>query len=182
VIRNALFRLPAKVDYRSLPWVTYTDPELAQVGLTEAAARAADGAVRVLRWRFAENDRARTDRDTGGLVKIVTRRNGRSLGASILGAGAGDLILPALATAKAQDRRFANLMIPTRRAKQASAQPAVLCSRFLPAPAGSSGCFGALRLSERERAAAVSVTRLRPHDLFRDGRVLIFVPSVARFR
>ena len=39
VIRNALFRLPARVDYRALPWVTYTDPELAQVGLTEAAAR-----------------------------------------------------------------------------------------------------------------------------------------------
>ena len=55
VIRNALFRLPAKVDYRALPWVTYTDPELAQVGLTEAAARATLGdAIRVLRWPFAE--------------------------------------------------------------------------------------------------------------------------------
>jgi pyruvate/2-oxoglutarate dehydrogenase complex dihydrolipoamide dehydrogenase (E3) component len=114
VIRNALFRLPAKVDYRSLPWVTYTDPELAQVGLTEAAARAADGAVRVLRWRFAENDRARTERDTGGLVKILTRRNGRILGASILGAGAGDLILPwALAISqKLKIGALANLIVP----------------------------------------------------------------------
>src|SRR5204862_5999413 len=74
VIRNALFRLPARVDYRALPWVTYTDPELAQVGLSEAAARAA-GAVRVLRWSFAENDRAQTERDTTGEVKVI---NGRS--------------------------------------------------------------------------------------------------------
>ena len=95
VIRNALFRLPAKVDYRALPWVTYTDPELAQVGLTEAAARQQFGdRIRVVSWPFAENDRAHTERDTTGLTKIVTRRNGRILGASILGAGAGDLIMP----------------------------------------------------------------------------------------
>src|SRR5690606_13753568 len=57
VIRNALFRLPAKVDYRALPWVTYTAPELAQIGMTEPAARAAYGEVRVLKAPFAENDR-----------------------------------------------------------------------------------------------------------------------------
>jgi pyruvate/2-oxoglutarate dehydrogenase complex dihydrolipoamide dehydrogenase (E3) component len=114
VIRNALFRLPAKVDYRALPWVTYTDPELAQVGLTEAAARAAGHAVRVLRWRFAENDRAQTERDTGGLVKVVALRDGRILGASILGAGAGDLILPwALAISqKLKIGALANLIVP----------------------------------------------------------------------
>jgi pyruvate/2-oxoglutarate dehydrogenase complex dihydrolipoamide dehydrogenase (E3) component len=114
VIRNALFRLPAKVDYRALPWVTYTDPELAQVGLTEAAARAADGAVRVLRWRFDQNDRAQTERDTAGLVKVVTRRDGRILGASILGTGAGDLILPwALAISqKLKIGALANLIVP----------------------------------------------------------------------
>jgi pyruvate/2-oxoglutarate dehydrogenase complex dihydrolipoamide dehydrogenase (E3) component len=101
VIRNALFRLPARVDYRALPWVTYTDPELAQVGLGEAAARAAGEAVHVLRWPFADNDRAQTERDTEGLVKIIAGRRGRILGASILGAGAGDLILPwALAIAR----------------------------------------------------------------------------------
>ena len=115
VIRNALFRLPAKVDYRALPWVTYTDPELAQVGLTEIAARQAlGGTVRVLRWPFAENDRAHTDRDTAGLVKIVTRRDGRILGASILGAAAGDLILPwALAISqKLKIGALANLIVP----------------------------------------------------------------------
>jgi pyruvate/2-oxoglutarate dehydrogenase complex dihydrolipoamide dehydrogenase (E3) component len=114
VIRNALFRLPAKVDYRALPWVTYTEPELAQVGLTEPAARNAGRPVRVLRWPFAENDRAQTERDTEGLVKILTRRDGRILGASILGAAAGDLILP-WALAISQELKIgalANLIVP----------------------------------------------------------------------
>lgn len=114
VIRNALFRIPAKVDYRALPWVTYTDPELAQVGLTETAARAVERAPRVLRWRFAENDRAQTERETQGLVKVVTRGNGRILGASILGTGAGDLILPwALAISqRLKIGAMANLIVP----------------------------------------------------------------------
>ena len=114
VIRNALFRIPAKVDYRALPWVTYTDPELAQVGLTEAAARASGPAPRVLRWPFAENDRAQTERETEGMVKVVTRGNGHILGASILGAGAGDLILPwALAISqKLKIGALANLIVP----------------------------------------------------------------------
>jgi len=114
VIRNALFRIPAKVDYRALPWVTYTDPELAQVGLTEAAARAVERAPRVLRWRFAENDRAQTERETQGLVKVVVRSNGRVVGASILGPGAGDLILPwALAISqKLKIGAMANLIVP----------------------------------------------------------------------
>ena len=93
VIRNALFRLPAKVNYRALPWVTYTDPELAQAGMTEAEAmRAHPGDVQVLRWPFHENDRAQAERETQGLVKVLARRNGRVLGASILGAHAGELI------------------------------------------------------------------------------------------
>lgn len=93
VIRNALFRLPAKVDYRSLPWVTYTEPELAQAGLTEEQARAAHGDdVTVLRWPYHENDRAQTERTTHGLIKAVTTKSGRILGATILGAHAGELI------------------------------------------------------------------------------------------
>ena len=113
VIRNALFRLPARVDYRALPWVTYTEPELAQVGLNEAAARAR-GPVRVLRWAFADNDRAHTERDTAGIVKIIVRLNGRILGATILGAAAGDLILPwALAISqKLKIGAMANLIVP----------------------------------------------------------------------
>lgn len=93
VIRNALFRLPAKVDYSALPGVIYSDPELASVGLREAAARTAHGdSIRVLDWSFAENDRAQTERDAAGMVKVITTAKGRILGASILGAGAGDQI------------------------------------------------------------------------------------------
>jgi pyruvate/2-oxoglutarate dehydrogenase complex dihydrolipoamide dehydrogenase (E3) component len=92
VIRNALFRLPARVDYRALPWVTYADPELAQVGLTEAEARARHGRVTLLRWPFHDNDRARAERATLGLVKVVATPQGRILGASILGQAAGELI------------------------------------------------------------------------------------------
>jgi pyruvate/2-oxoglutarate dehydrogenase complex dihydrolipoamide dehydrogenase (E3) component len=94
VIRNALFRLPAKVDYRALPWVTYTDPELAHVGLTEEQARKDGHAVEILRWPFAENDRAQAERQTSGLVKGVVGKRGRILGASIVGAQAGELIMP----------------------------------------------------------------------------------------
>ena len=94
VLRNILFRLPAKVDYTAMPWVTFTDPELAHVGMSEAQARKAHGEIRILRWPFADNDRAQAERDTGGLLKAVTARNGRILGASILGAHAGELILP----------------------------------------------------------------------------------------
>ena len=114
VIRNALFRLPARVDYRALPWVTYTDPELAQVGLSEAAARAAGHDVRILRWSFAENDRARTERDAVGEVKVVVTQKGRILGATILSANAGDLILPwALAISqRLKIGAMANLIVP----------------------------------------------------------------------
>src|SRR6202035_1861734 len=58
VIRRALFRLPARIDYAALPRVTYTLPELAQVGMTEAEARSAGHRVSVLRWPLADNDRA----------------------------------------------------------------------------------------------------------------------------
>jgi pyruvate/2-oxoglutarate dehydrogenase complex dihydrolipoamide dehydrogenase (E3) component len=128
VIRNALFRLPAKVDYRALPWVTYAEPELAQVGLTEADARAADADVRVLRWPFVENDRAQTEHDTEGLVKIMLQRNGRVLGASILGAGAGDLILPwALAISqKLKIGALASLIVPYPTRSEASKRAAGL--------------------------------------------------------
>ena len=114
VIRNALFRLPAKVDYRALSWVTYTDPELAQVGLTEKAARQRHPDVVVARWPFAENDRAQCERASEGMVKLVLRRSGRILGASILGANAGDLILPwALAIARGlKAGAMANLVVP----------------------------------------------------------------------
>ncbi len=94
VLRNALFRLPARADRAAVPWVTYTEPELANVGLTEAAARDQGEKVNVLRWPFAENDRAQAERRTEGLIKIVVRPNGRILGAGIVGPHAGELIQP----------------------------------------------------------------------------------------
>ena len=92
VIRNALFWLPAKVDYRALPWVTYTDPELAHVGLTEAQARAEGHSVSTLIEPLRTNDRAQTECETEGLAKIVVGSRGRILGATIVGPYAGELI------------------------------------------------------------------------------------------
>jgi pyruvate/2-oxoglutarate dehydrogenase complex dihydrolipoamide dehydrogenase (E3) component len=94
VIRRALFRLPAKVDLRAAPWVTYTEPELANVGLTETQATNEYGAVRVVRWKFHDNDRAQAERDTEGFAKIVASAKGRVLGAAIVGPHAGELIQP----------------------------------------------------------------------------------------
>ena len=95
VIRNALFRLPARAETRAVPWVTYTDPELAHVGLSASDARKALGdRVRIATWPFAENDRAQAERATEGFVKAVVGPKGRVLGATIVGARAGELIQP----------------------------------------------------------------------------------------
>lgn len=95
ILRNALFRLPAKNAPRALPWVTYTDPELAHVGLTEADARKTYGdAIRILRADFAQNDRAQAEGHTEGFLKAVVSKRGKILGATIVGTQAGDLILP----------------------------------------------------------------------------------------
>jgi pyruvate/2-oxoglutarate dehydrogenase complex dihydrolipoamide dehydrogenase (E3) component len=92
VIRNALFRLPVRANYTAVPYVTYTQPELAQVGLTEAEARRQGLAIRVLRWTWRDNDRAATERDTTGHIKVLVGPHGRLLGATIVGAHAGELI------------------------------------------------------------------------------------------
>ena len=95
VIRNILFRLPAKVDYRAVPWVTYTDPELAHVGMTLDEAKQEQGDnLRILHWGFDENDRAQSERSTEGFVKVLTTRKGHILGATIVGKNAGELIHP----------------------------------------------------------------------------------------
>jgi len=92
VIRRALFRLAAKVEEDVIPWVTYADPELAQVGLTEETARQRYREIRVLRAAFHDNDRAQTEREIRGHIKVVTMGNGTILGATIIGAHAGELI------------------------------------------------------------------------------------------
>ncbi|MEO0791485.1 MAG: FAD-dependent oxidoreductase [Pseudomonadota bacterium] len=92
VIRQALFKLPVKVNDGIIPWVTYTEPELAHVGLTETQAKERHGEVSVLRWPYHENDRAQAERETEGHVKVLTDKKGRILGASIVGHHAGELI------------------------------------------------------------------------------------------
>jgi pyruvate/2-oxoglutarate dehydrogenase complex dihydrolipoamide dehydrogenase (E3) component len=92
VIRNALFRLPVKVNNDTVPWVTYTEPELAQTGLTEAQARQRGISIRILRWPYHDNDRAQAERETHGHIKVIATRKGGILGATIVGAQAGELI------------------------------------------------------------------------------------------
>ncbi|MCB2109035.1 MAG: FAD-dependent oxidoreductase [Rhodobacteraceae bacterium] len=95
VVRQALFRMPANVDYKALPRVTYTDPELASVGMSETEARRIyAGKIRILESTFAENDRARAERAAEGAIKVIVGPRGRILGASIVGRHAGELIHP----------------------------------------------------------------------------------------
>ncbi|KUF12483.1 dihydrolipoyl dehydrogenase family protein [Pseudoponticoccus marisrubri] len=92
VIRSALFGLPAKARTEHLPWATYTQPELAHVGLTEAQARKAHGdKLEVARFAYNHNDRAIAERKTKGLIKVMVVK-GRPVGASITGHQAGELI------------------------------------------------------------------------------------------
>lgn len=92
VIRSLLFRLGAKEDRTIIPHVTYTDPELAHVGMTETDALKGHKGVRILRWPYAENDRAQAERRTEGFIKLVTSARGKILGCSIVGANAGEMI------------------------------------------------------------------------------------------
>lgn len=114
VVRSALFGLPAKQSTRHIPWATYTDPELAQVGLTEAEAKKAHGeAVEVVRFPFHENDRAQAEGRVHGLIKVMVVK-GRPVGVSIAGPQAGELIgLWALAiSAKLKMSAIAGMVAP----------------------------------------------------------------------
>jgi pyruvate/2-oxoglutarate dehydrogenase complex dihydrolipoamide dehydrogenase (E3) component len=91
-VKNALFRLPARADHASIPWVTFTDPEVAHVGMTEETARSRYGKLTILRWPYYENDRAQAERQTRGFVKVIASRRGKILGAGIVGAQAGEVI------------------------------------------------------------------------------------------
>jgi pyruvate/2-oxoglutarate dehydrogenase complex dihydrolipoamide dehydrogenase (E3) component len=93
IIRRLLFMVPARADTTAVPWCTFTDPELAHVGLTEAEARAKGLKVAVARWPLHDNDRAQAERDTHGFGKIVVAK-GRIVGATIVAPRAGELILP----------------------------------------------------------------------------------------
>ncbi|UWQ91617.1 FAD-dependent oxidoreductase [Rhodobacteraceae bacterium M382] len=92
IIRSILFGLPAKASTHHIPWATYTDPELAHVGLSEAEARQKHGArLEVVRFDYHHNDRAIAERKTKGFIKVMVVK-GRPVGASIVGHQAGELI------------------------------------------------------------------------------------------
>lgn len=91
VLANAVFRYPKKADYGLVPWVVFTDPELARVGYTEQQAHDQGLEPTVLRFPFKDVDRALTEAEPAGLVKLVTH-SGRILGAHLLGPRAGELL------------------------------------------------------------------------------------------
>ena len=93
-LRNAVFPFTSKASYTTVPGVTYTDPEVARVGLTEGEARERWDRVAVHRYGFADLDRAIVDGHDRGFVKVVTKRNGKILGATVVASGAGDLLMP----------------------------------------------------------------------------------------
>jgi pyruvate/2-oxoglutarate dehydrogenase complex dihydrolipoamide dehydrogenase (E3) component len=92
VVSNAVFRLPRKVDYTWLPWCTYTDPELASVGMNERAASAAGIDYSVWTEAFGDNDRGLAEGQTEGRIKLILDKKEKPLGVQILGPRAGDLI------------------------------------------------------------------------------------------
>jgi pyruvate/2-oxoglutarate dehydrogenase complex dihydrolipoamide dehydrogenase (E3) component len=114
VIRNVLFRSPVKANNDAIPRVTFTEPELAQTGLTEAEARKRGIKIRISRWPYHDNDRAQAERETRGHIKIITAKNGKIIGATIVGAQAGELIAAwTLAIAQGLNiRAFTDLVLP----------------------------------------------------------------------
>ena len=93
VLRNALFKLSTKVDYSVVPWATFTDPEVAHIGITEAEAIEKDMSFSVYKHNYSDVDRASTDIEGQGFIKIVTTGwSGKIIGAHIVGPNAGELI------------------------------------------------------------------------------------------
>ncbi len=92
VVSNAIFHLPRKVDYTFLPWCTYTDPELASVGMNEKAAKAAGIDYSVWREEFKDNDRSLAEGERVGKIKMLLDEKEKPIGIQILGPRAGDLV------------------------------------------------------------------------------------------
>lgn len=106
VIKQALFRMPAKTDERAIPRVTYTEPELGSVGMSAEQAEKAGHKVKVVKWEFHENDRAIAEGDTAGFVKVITGNKGKIVGAVVVGTNAGEVMQPwVLAIQKGLDIR-----------------------------------------------------------------------------
>lgn len=91
-VQNICFKFGKKVDYRALPWVTFTDPEVARVGLGEKQAIEKGVKYKAYTVQFADNDRAEAEGETAGLLKVLVDKKGRLLGAHIIGPHAGELL------------------------------------------------------------------------------------------
>ena len=92
VISNAIFHLPRKADYTFLPWCTYTDPELASIGMNEKRATEAGIRYSVYVEEFKYNDRSLAEGDGAGRIKMLLDEKERPIGIQILGSRAGDLV------------------------------------------------------------------------------------------
>jgi pyruvate/2-oxoglutarate dehydrogenase complex dihydrolipoamide dehydrogenase (E3) component len=92
VISNAVFRLPRKADYTFLPWCTYTDPELASIGMNEKRAKAAGLEYTVWTEFFKYNDRSLAEGRRAGRIKMILDKSEKPLGVQILGPRSGDLL------------------------------------------------------------------------------------------
>ncbi|KTD22924.1 dihydrolipoyl dehydrogenase family protein [Legionella londiniensis] len=113
VLRNLLFWLPAKVDYHSLPWVTYTVPELAHAGMSaKEASERSD--VHTTEFSFADNDRAQAEYAASGKIKAITTKKGKILGVTIVGKNAGELLLPWIMAIREKKslRAFTDAIVP----------------------------------------------------------------------
>jgi pyruvate/2-oxoglutarate dehydrogenase complex dihydrolipoamide dehydrogenase (E3) component len=113
VLRNILFKLPAKVDTHAVPWVTYTQPEIAHVGmLVKDAEKHRDACITTS--LFSDNDRAVVSGETTGKIIVITNKKGRVLGATIVGSEAGELILPWVVAVREKKslRMFTDTIIP----------------------------------------------------------------------
>jgi pyruvate/2-oxoglutarate dehydrogenase complex dihydrolipoamide dehydrogenase (E3) component len=114
LIKHLMFRLPVTLRSDEIPRVTFTEPELAHVGLDEKEAREQYGAVRLLRWPYHDNDRAQAEREIRGHIKVVTDPRGLILGVTIVGAAASEQISTwTLAINHGLNiRAFAELVVP----------------------------------------------------------------------
>lgn len=92
VVSNAIFRLPRKADYTFLPWCTYTDPELASIGMNEKTAQSKGLDYTVWKEDFKDNDRSLAEDEKTGQIKMILNAKEKPLGVQILGPRAGDLL------------------------------------------------------------------------------------------
>jgi pyruvate/2-oxoglutarate dehydrogenase complex dihydrolipoamide dehydrogenase (E3) component len=92
VVSNAIFHLPRKADYTFMPWCTYTDPPLANIGMNETMARKAGIDYSVWTESFQSNDRSLADGEKKGEIKMILNEKEKPIGVQILGPHAGDLL------------------------------------------------------------------------------------------